>query len=393
MKFRRHRIGGLAAALMLLPGGNAVALDIGVFGDMSLSHSNVSTSEPSFRLGSLDLYAAQYIDDNTRALFELQFQTFSGGDIEVEIQRFWVMREFSDALNVGAGRFHTPLGYWNRHFHHGILLQDTVTRPFILSFEGSPNAIVPTHLIGILAEGDLRGGLRYEAAIANSNMINSSRANDRIAIPNRTDLSSDKSLFGRIHYGRFGAPFKPGVSVMRNDVLESAAAAANLCGEPPAEGCRLVTRGEPLVRQMLYGVDVRYELGRFDILAEYYRIVNDARPGVGDGRRHDADAWFAQFGFRITDHLKASYRHEGLEFDSTAAPVDPAAPVLGNADPYFMHPRLIGKGRVGTEQRHVFALRYDFSEANALLMELNARDPQFGGSSTVVYLSWAFVMY
>ena len=381
MTIRRKESGGWAAALVLLLGcGNAAALDVGVFGDMSLSHSNVSSSEPSFRLGSLDLYAAQYIDENTRALFELQFQTFSGGDITVEIQRFWVMREFSDALNVGAGRFHTPLGYWNRHFHHGILLQDTVSRPFILSFEGSVNAIVPTHLIGMLAEGDLPAGLRYEAAIANSNTIDTSSETERLAVPNRSDLSSDKSLFGRIHYGRFGAPFKPGIFVMRNKVLDSASSGG------------LLARGDPLVEQTVYGIDFRYERGRFDVMAEYYHFVNDAAPGVGDGRRHDADAWFAQFGFQITEHLKATYRHEGLEFDTTTAPIsDPLD--LGGADPYFMHPGLVGRNAIGTAKRNVLALRYDFNESNALLLEMNAHDPQFGSSSTTWFASWAFVMY
>ncbi len=379
----RHKGSVLSAAALasMLGCGNAAALDVGVFGDMSLSHSNVSSSEPSFRLGSLDLYAAQYIDDSTRALFELQFQTFSGGDITVEIQRFWVMREFTDALNVGAGRFHTPLGYWNRHFHHGILLQDTVSRPFILSFEGSDNAIVPTHLIGVLAEGDLPAGLRYEAAIANSNTIDSSSAVERLAVPNRADLSSDKSLFGRIHYGRFDAPFKPGVFVMRNKVLES----ANDGG--------LLVRGEPLVDQMVYGLDFRYQRDRFDVMAEYYHFVNEASPGVGDGRRHKADAWFAQFGYQATERVKLTYRHEGLDFDTTAARVERDAAGLGAADPYFMHPRLVGRGHIGTEKRNVVALRYDFSESNALLLEMNARNRQFGSSSTTWFVSWAFVMY
>lgn len=386
MKTRQGRLGWLAgAALALGCGGNAAALDVGVFGDMSLSHTSARTSEPSFRLGSLDLYAAQSIDDNTRALFELQFQTFSGGDIDVEIQRFWIMREFSDALNIGIGRFHTPIGYWNRHYHHGILLQDTVSRPFILSFEGGANAIVPTHLIGMLAEGDLGGaGWRYEAVIANSNTVDS--RSPGITVPNRADLGSGKSMFGRIHYGRFRAPFKPGVFVMKNDVLESAQATAPLCGDPPTAGCRLVERGTPLVKQMLYGFDFRYERRRFDIMAEYYRIENDAQAGVGDGRKHSSDAWFAQFGYRITDQLKATYRYEGLEFDHAS-------------DPYYR--QLTGRpDSFGTERRHVYALRYDFSESNAIMLEVNVRELQCPGGSpqcmdrlTSGFLSWAFVMY
>lgn len=364
----QRRIIWLAGAVLAFGlGGTANALDVGVFGDMSLSHSNTESSEPSFRVGSLDLYAAQYIDDNTRALFELQFQTFSGGDIDVEIQRFWIMREFSDAINVGIGRFHTPLGYWNRHFHHGILLQDTVTRPFILSFEGGPNAIIPTHLIGVLAEGDVGNGIRYEAAVANSNTIDSADPNSRLAVPNRADLSPGKALFGRVHYGRFGAPFKPGVFAMKNDVLESSSAAEAMVG-----------LGERLVRQNLYGIDMRYEIGRFDLLAEYYRIENEAAPALG-GRKHDSDAWFAQFGYQLSEQFKATYRHESLDFDAD--------------DPYYSTDFNLIRKEPGTEKRHVFALRYDFSESNAIMLEVNARKPQFGGSQTTTLLSWAFVMY
>ena len=137
----------VCAVALMCGGTSARALDLGVFGDLSYIASDVPDDEANFRIGSLDFYAAQYIDDKTKALFELQFQTFSG-TFEYEIQRYWIMREFSDSLRVGIGRFHTPLGYWSRHFHHGILLQDTVSRPFILSFEGSINAIMPMHMIG-----------------------------------------------------------------------------------------------------------------------------------------------------------------------------------------------------------------------------------------------------
>lgn len=383
MNALRSRFAWLAGVMLALGGGgNAAALDVGAFGDMSLAHTRSSTSEPSFRLGSLDLYAMQHIDEKTRALFEVQVQTFSGEAMEIEIQRFWIMREFSAAFNVGIGRFHSPIGYWNRHYHHGILLQDTVNRPFVLSFEGGVNSIIPVHLIGILAEGDLPWGLRYEAAVANSNTINSS-SNTRLTVPNRADLNPGKSLFGRIHYGRFTAPFKPGIFFLSNDVVESAQATAPLCGDPPESGCSLVPRGTPLVTQMLYGVDMRYERGRFDIMAEYYRIENDASPGVGDGRKHDSNAWWAQFGYQFTDQLKATYRYESLDFDSEP----------GNIDPYYMNPRLVGRQTIGTEHRNVYALRYDFSESNAIMLEVNIRDPQFGTTAATTFLSWAFVMY
>lgn len=384
---KREALAGLVTAgvLAMCCAAPARALEMGVFGDMSLSHSNAPESEPSFRLGSLDLYGLQYIDDDTRVLFETQFQTFSGGEMTIEIQRFWIMREISDALHLGAGRFHTPLGYWNRHFHHGILMQDTVSRPFFLAFEGgSANAILPTHLIGLLAEGEIAYGLRYEAAVSNSNSIDSSEVSGEdsgLAVPNRADLGPQKTLYGRISYDDYQRPFKPGITVMHNRVREAADEGIALCtpASTLADVCRLGAFGEPLVEQTLYGFDLRYENGRVGLLSEIYYIENEPAPGIGDGRKRDSLAWFAQLGYQFNDRWRFTYRYEDLDFDGD--------------DVYYMNPRLIGRQNVGTQSRNVFALRYDFSESNALMLETSLSDTQLAGSTTTTLLSWAFVMF
>ncbi len=365
--------GWVAGALALCSAGTAQALDMGVFGDVSFSLSDAEDSEPSFRLGSLDLYALHYIDDKTKALFETQFQTFSGGDMTIEIQRFWIMREIDDAFHLGAGRFHSPLGYWNRHFHHGILMQDTVSRPFFLAFEGGATAILPTHLIGVLAEGGFDNGLRYEAAIANSNALDST-SGEGLIVPNRADMGKRKSFFGRLSFDDYQRPFKPGLTVMVNDVREGAAEEAVLCdGVSSVELCSIAPRGETLARQTLFGLDLRYEQGRFGLLAEIYRIENEMRAG-GEGKR-DSLAWFAQLGYRLTDNLLLTWRHEALDFDDD--------------DPYYLD--FIGLG--SPESRNVFALRYDFSESNALMLETSLRDRERGDDTTSTLLSWAFVMF
>jgi len=373
--------------------GSARALDVSVFGDMSLADSNGPATEPSFRLGSLDLYAFQYIDDKTKALFETQFQTFSGNrTVDVEIQRFGVIREVNDHFHIGLGRFHSPLGYWNTHYHHGVLLQDTVTRPFFLGFEGNnPNALWPIHIVGVLADGVIKNGYRYEAAIANSNNINSSAAGSRLNIPNRTDLSSGKTALGRVWYEIYDRPFKPGLFFMVNDVLDASPFDGNgnplpTCGTAPSgQACSLVPRGHALVKQTIIGTDIRYELERFQFLGEFYALRNAAQPGVGDGRTHYATAWFAQFGYGLTDNLKLTYRYEALDFDDK--------PVDQGGDPYFMSPRLIARDQIGTDSRHVLCARYDFSESNALMLEVSKTHPSLSDSVTTTILTWAFVMY
>ncbi|MDQ6738760.1 MAG: hypothetical protein M3Z30_13805 [Gemmatimonadota bacterium] len=95
-----------------------------------------------------------------------------------EVERSILRYDFDDALKVSAGRYHTPIGYWNTAFHHGAWLQTTVSRPEMIKF-GSQ--LIPTHFVGAFAEGDLPAGdlgLQYMAGIGNGRAATISRAGD-----------------------------------------------------------------------------------------------------------------------------------------------------------------------------------------------------------------------
>ncbi|HFC53668.1 MAG TPA: hypothetical protein ENJ43_04470, partial [Gammaproteobacteria bacterium] len=124
---------GLVAGLYALP---AYSLEFEGFGSIGYHqhdaegyHAEKSPEYPEgFTLGGFDLYAFQQIGDDTSA-----FAEFIIGDFEeaVEMERLWIKRSFSPALEFKAGLIESPLGYWNRTYHHGgQLLQDTITRPF-----------------------------------------------------------------------------------------------------------------------------------------------------------------------------------------------------------------------------------------------------------------------
>ncbi len=384
-----NMLAGAFAAAMLAAGtaGPVHALDLGIFGDLGLIKTE--NGNASFRLGHLDFYASQRIDDRTHALFEMEVLT-GNNTFDIEIQRFYIMRDISDDHRIGIGRFHTPIGWWSRQFHHGKLLKPTVTRPFILGFERSANSIVPMHLIGLMAEGDIAWDLQYELGIANSNTINTGPGggNRTLVIPNRADLSDSKSAFARLSHDAFGTPFKPGISFMVNDVLESAAdtdlsgpAVIPCPGTVSVQGppCKLLPRGETLVRQTLIGLDLRYDYRGFHLLAEGFRLENDAQPGVGDGGKHTAYAWFVQLSYDLAERLLATVRHERLDYDDD--------------DPYFTHPRLLNRGVNGTDKRDVAALRYDLSESNALKLEVSKRPRALGQGGYTSIFSWEFVLY
>ncbi|MDQ2889814.1 MAG: OprO/OprP family phosphate-selective porin [Gemmatimonadota bacterium] len=95
-----------------------------------------------------------------------------------EVERSILRYDFDDAVKISAGRYHTPIGYWNTAFHHGAWLQTTVSRPEMVKF-GSQ--LIPTHFVGAFAEGNLPSGdlgLQYMAGVGNGRGSTISRAGD-----------------------------------------------------------------------------------------------------------------------------------------------------------------------------------------------------------------------
>lgn len=83
-----------------------------------------------------------------------------------EIQRLQLGWRFAGGDTVWAGRFHTPIGYWNTAYHHGTYLQTSISRPGIEEFEGGHGPL-PTHFTGLLWEGSSEldtGAVHYSLA-------------------------------------------------------------------------------------------------------------------------------------------------------------------------------------------------------------------------------------
>jgi hypothetical protein len=363
MKTMRSRCVRLAAvvAFALCGGTHAWAFSVGAFGDVGLI--NTETGNPSFRIDHIDMFASNPIDDRTRVLLEVEFRSARN---EFEAQRYWIMRRLNEWLEVGGGRFHAPIGYWSRRYHHGKLMQPTVTRPFIIGYEGSASSFIPMHIVGAMAKVERGDGFLYEAWIANSNSIDTTAGGTKtLLVSDRTDRSDRKSLFAHMGYDVPENPIKPGISFMMNDVLEGASSGG------------LVGRGNTLVRQTLVGADLRYEPGAFELLTEFYALRNDAQPGVGDGAAHTAKAGFVQLGYHVNRRLSAWYRYERLIFDAQ--------------DAYFT--TLLGRKVAVAERRNVYCLRYDLSESNALKLEAADRPRNLNQGGVTWNFTWEFLVF
>lgn len=71
------------------------------------------------------------------------------------------------AINVGVGRFHSAIRYYNTAYHHGTWLQTTTGRPLLFQFE-EQGGILPIHNVGLKAPGGIPSGahgLHYNFAV------------------------------------------------------------------------------------------------------------------------------------------------------------------------------------------------------------------------------------
>jgi len=364
------------AALLAAPAAYA-GIDLGVMGDVS--YTSTSSSDPTkdepnaFSFGGLDLYSTQKIDPQTSAFFEMVMEN-DGDAFVVDIERYWIKHEFDRAFSLGAGRFHAPLGYWNRNFHHGVFLQDTVSRPSFLDFEDGTTATLPMHVVGLLAEGKFARNFGYEFSYANSSAYDTSAGlgTGEILIPNVADVNNKKAVLGRLMYQLPAQGLHVAGFFMNNSLSEAA--------PTPTSFYAGVAFGDELIKQMVYGMDLRYEKAGFDVLAEYYNLSNDAQPGIGDGQSHTGIEYYVQLGYRFADKFKATYRHESVDFDTTAnsSSRDEYYAIIGRTEPW---------------KTDVAVLRYDVSDSNALMLEYKKETPDISDSVKTTTLNWSFMMF
>jgi hypothetical protein len=343
----------------------AQAFDLGLFGDVQWYNSTEKGTANSFSQGQLDLYGTQKIDPATKVFLELVFEAGEDNVYGLDVERLNITRQLTRNFSVSWGRFHTPIGYWNTAYHHGALIQPTITRPTFLDFEDGSGAIFPTHIIGIMADGKIStgggAGLQYMVGIGNGSSINTSGfgtpgySGSEIDVHNVVDTQDKKMYVAKLGYKMSKMPAQFGVFALHDPFSES--------GNGPAVNSSLVTMDT-------WGAYARYA-GRFDFTAEAYDIRN--KDHVGNTGTNKAAAWYAQVGFHVTDKFAPYYRFEDVDYSAN--------------DPYFQY--------LGTPEgsRHVLDLRYDISDTNAVKLEINRFEPvQSGVKSYTVYgLQWAFM--
>jgi hypothetical protein len=126
-------------------------------------------SSNGFAIGQFDLFITSRIDDKTTFLAETVFEWNSDDNKwTLDVERVIARYSFTNAINVSAGKFHTPFGYWNNAYHHGALIQPTIQRPNIVRFEDE-GGFLPIHQVGLQLDGAFESKLNigYNVMLSN----------------------------------------------------------------------------------------------------------------------------------------------------------------------------------------------------------------------------------
>jgi hypothetical protein len=153
------------------------SLQIRGFGDVDFSATDQKGSVSGFNLGQFVLHLASPLSEKVSYFGEVSF-TAQPGSYDLSVERTIIRYDYNDYFKLSFGKYHTPIGYWNAAFHHGAWLQTTIARPEMVKFGGT---FIPTHFVGIEAEGNIPSGglgLGYNVGLGNGRSSLLSKSGD-----------------------------------------------------------------------------------------------------------------------------------------------------------------------------------------------------------------------
>ena len=294
MKQLHHFLVGLAAVVpILLSAPTAHAqVKFGGFADAAYYATDESglDSSSGFKLGQFVLHMNSRLSDRLNAFAELTWTPKDDG-YGTEVERVMLKYEYSDALKPSAGRYHTPVSWWNVAFHHGAWLQTTVDRPIAVKF-GSK--LIPIHLVGAMLEGRVFPGgfsVSYTGALGNGRSSNIGRGGDTGDINNHTaslvqlglrhDALYNLQVGGAIYLDRFAS------------------------GTPDAE-----------FDEQILSAYLIYSSEKPEIIAEFFHVRHEER---SSGMTADNTSYYVQAAYRLpllNELFKPYARIENIDMDS-----------------------------------------------------------------------------
>ncbi len=311
-------------------------LNIRGFGHLQYDYTNESmrghpdTNTNHFTDGDIGFLFTSQISKKLSFFNETLFKFTSDGDTNVNVERVMVNYEFADWLNISFGRDHTPIGYWNQHYHHSTWTHTTTDRPLIFQFEGN-NGILPLHYVGIGLSGNVGfdfGNINY------SLMVGNGRGKDTKSIQIIKDLNDEKQV-------SFQFTVEP-------SALDGFGFGANILYDVIPNNFDIVGR-ENEIDEVIAGGHLYYTADPYEIIAEYQYIWHD---DLRSTKSHHGGYLQLAYSF---DKIKPYYRFDILDIES--------------GDAYYA-----GLNHVEDRIQHTVGIRYDWFPFTALKLEYRRSD-------------------
>ena len=323
------------------PQAQAPFLQAFLFGDALFTVQDADVPD-GFRLGQMVAHGNATISERVIFFGELSVTARNTG-YTLAMERAILRYEFGDPLKVSAGRYHTPISYWNVEYHHGLWLQASVARPEAIRF-GS--RYVPVHFVGAVLEGNLRAvPLYYSVGVGNGRAENIAGAGDAGDVNGTRAFIAAASIRPRNLFG-----FRIGGAVYVD---------------------RISSGGVEFADEIITSGHIVWNRGRIDAVAEFMNVSHEALSG---GPSRGSPSYYVHLGYQLSGaarSLQPYIRYEDMDVDE--------------ADPVFA-------GLVADYEAVVVGLRYDFVQLAALKAEYRSEEVGGGPRTDAYYVQASFAI-
>lgn len=312
-----------------------------LFGD-ALYSVQEGPAVDGFRLGQMVAHGNATLSERVIFFGELSITARNSG-YSLAMERAIIRYEFGDRLKLSAGRYHTPVSYWNTEYHHGLWLQGSVARPEPIKF-GS--RYVPVHFVGAMAEGNLhQTPVYYAVGVGNGRGDNIAAAGDGGDVNGRRAFVASASLRPRNLFG-----FRVGGAVYAD---------------------RISVGGVDFADELITSAHVVWRRGRIDAAAEF---INVAHEPVAGGDSESSPAYYVHFGYRLSGSARDFMPYVRFEeMDISAGDV-------------------VFAGLVADYSAFIAGVRYDFDRLAALKAEYRSEEVGGGSRAAAFYAQASFAI-
>ena len=349
------------ATSTLAQAGGPPRLSLHGFGHVQYDGSRTSprsaapTEETNhFTVGPMVLFISSQISEDFSFYSETEFDFTPDGKGKLDVERVMLNYAYAPWLNIGVGRGHTALGYWNQRYHHGAWLQTTTERPLIYAFPGD-GGLLPIHFVGLELTGNLEtsaGLVSYHANIANGR-------GDELGQVQMTHDRDDTKMLSLMATLEPTEDFGVGFSVLTdrlpgNDAID------------PSRASR--------IEELIMGFHTYYQAYPYDLVAEILTIQHTDHSVNQDFNHYGG---YVQLGYSLGS-WKPYYRFDFLNTES--------------GDPFYTDFNT-GLPRFGSEDttQHTVGVRWDLRTYVALKAEFRRLvNSSLRDSSATLQAAFAF---